>query len=1225
MLNLGEDKQKKDYSIGFLLDLSGSMQGEPLEQVKIAINNLLKPMVAENGGIGADQVSIVTFHTHVQRVCPWVEKDDFDFFREFLFGIPSMTDAITSGSGLTALFDGMAEILNSCYEGAKTENERIILIFSDGCEYGSEKFTETNIKQLVLKHQHGFILKNDANPIISAYPESDLNIIMHEVPGEEYYLFDEEVSNEIINERIREPENRQLLINALHSTKRPVRICSLYYKDSAASSEGRKILQELANLTNGIVFDAPDKESIPGVMQELFHKLEYEEKSGIRAGLIDRLSKSDFDGNTDWFRIFSVNSKGINSKKPDIENPDRHIIFNLDPGQCDSRERMLDAFKNKFDNRIRPLLIDNFRNQNRGFNDLVQTDPLIYIAFRGNDLAGTSLPRYLYDLLHTIRNDPNDLLGTVHTPYHVFLLILLDQLENYTDEEKKNLEVFLNEVSSFDPDFNKIHGIFLIGERNDHLSANPMGYKTLSKTNFEQSVIENLFSLNVYQDLPTKAYLMAFRAREENPGVYNRFLSLGNVSLFADREEFTKKISQKLCQDLLLNLYDEEFKTDSEAVRNEVELFMSDLKFKSLIHQILHNDDGPDLLSTIDCPSVFNGDFIRSWKEFRLKYTDQVHPGSPYLERIITNRIFLEYIQYLYFDVRNYVESCHAPGTINNIITLRINDLLKSKLDQLRSTTDRLLYSIDERLSSPRQAELWIDAIFKELNTYITTNLLIEVPGEQTQGKKIFDDNPETPLELLRKKLENYPLPVSTRLKFYSLSALIASGIITFFAAGAIPFFALGFLTVPVITTLWAEYRIRQNKRQLNELIKWYGAAHRQRSRALVYSFLSDQIGKMLNNLKNKIRKNEGDRTLDHIYTDDLTEQDYLDLFRNAMTSSFPKYFKAESSSFRKSSPFHIDLTKGFYNKNNHYVDITDPGTIERISGIDTISWNEFYANLIARTGQITRNKFPSVRITFIPPYFEEQLRTVSEKPGINLVMKLKLTDIIPGKQYYLTLLDNLNSQEILELKNFYGNKVWHHHIDILVDLYNSTSTINNINFFSLWREVSFYQAWLNEIARTITKDTDDASGSNMYGIFHLWKRMYSARKDFLEKLTDNAKAILKFKVDDNFNLWNIIIQSHNKSLIVDHIKAWNFSSIHLTNIYNTYSDHAGLNYFSTEEYLSSNLNIWFRQDLQSLLNDQRLWEELSTGRADNLLFNHIVVIPCQDNSLLRSMNDIGL
>jgi hypothetical protein len=196
--------------------------------------------------------------------------------------------------------------------------------------------------------------------------------------------------------------------------------------------------------------------------------------------------------------------------------------------------------------------------------------------------------------------------------------------------------------------------------------------------------------------------------------------------------------------------------------------------------------------------------------------------------------------------------------------------------------------------------------------------------------------------------------------------------------------------------------------------------------------------------------------------------------------------------------------------------------------------------------------------------------------------MKLKLTDIIPGKQYYLTLLDNLNSQEILELKNFYGNKVWHHHIDILVDLYNSTSTINNINFFSLWREVSFYQAWLNEIARTITKDTDDASGSNMYGIFHLWKRMYSARKDFLEKLTDNAKAILKFKVDDNFNLWNIIIQSHNKSLIVDHIKAWNFSSIHLTNIYNTYSDHAGLNYFSTEEYLSSNLNIWFRQHLQS-------------------------------------------
>ena len=58
MLNLGEDKQKKDYSIGFLLDLSGSMQGEPLEQVKMAINNLLKPMVAENGGIGLSLIHI---------------------------------------------------------------------------------------------------------------------------------------------------------------------------------------------------------------------------------------------------------------------------------------------------------------------------------------------------------------------------------------------------------------------------------------------------------------------------------------------------------------------------------------------------------------------------------------------------------------------------------------------------------------------------------------------------------------------------------------------------------------------------------------------------------------------------------------------------------------------------------------------------------------------------------------------------------------------------------------------------------------------------------------------------------------------------------------------------------------------------------------------------------------------------------------------------------------
>ena len=159
-------------------------------------------------------------------------------------------------------------------------------------------------------------------------------------------------------------------------------------------------------------------------------------------------------------------------------------------------------------------------------------------------------------------------------------------------------------------------------------------------------------------------------------------------------------------------------------------------------------------------------------------------------------------------------------------------------------------------------------------------------------------------------------------------------------------------------------------------------------------------------------------------------------MFKNALTSSFTRYFEIESSSTRGSSPFHIDLTKGFY-VNNQHVEITDNETIEKISGIDKIAWNEFFANLIARTGQITKQNFPTIKINFIPPGFIEQLESVSEKPGINLIMKLELNEVIPEKLYYLTLLDVLNSQEITELKNIYGNKIWHHHIDILVNLYN--------------------------------------------------------------------------------------------------------------------------------------------------------------------------------------------
>lgn len=1230
LINLGEDVKYQKYSVGFLLDLSGSMQGPPMEQAKIAINNLMKPFGAGDNILSlADQVSIVTFHTTVQKVCPWVNETDFDFFREFLFGIPDMADVILRESGATALFDGMAEILTSCYNEARDENERIILIFSDGCNWGDERFTKQDVKALVEKQNNGFIINTVAVEIESKNSMA-LYQIVDKVPDKDYCLFKPGITEAAICNLIAEPEHQQTLIKALRASQKQARICSLYYREGNASPHGKEILQEFADLTDGVVFDAPTPEAIPRVMQELFHVLEYGEKPSIRTGLINRLKETRDIGNDEWFRVFSINSCLSENKKNWVENPTGHAIFNTLQENCKTRNEALISFRKTYTDPatdLRQLLITNLHNQGLTFGTDIQTNPFVNLVFRGNDILGTSLFQTLYDTLDSIRNDPNDILGTPVTDYHFFMVVLIDNLVHYTPDQKKMLAALFNELNSSDSGFDKVHGIFLLSERNDHFKSNPDGFKNLSRVEFEQSVIENLYNLNVNQSLAINAYLETHSARNADSSTYDRFLSTGSVSVYADRQQFSNKVAYRLCHDLLLNLYDENFKTDGDAIDREVDNFVADLGFTSMKNQVLQGDGGLNLLSRFDCPSALEDDFTTNWKELKLRYVDQSNPGLVYITRTLLNNSFIAYIKHLYFDVRNYVESCDASGTFNTLVQDRIAGLLKLKIEQLQANTDRLLHN--GYLSSPKQAELWIEKLNERLTAYIENNYLHDVNNDpnyreysnftyRTLGLNITDDNPSTPLDLLRKKLENFPLPIATRFKYYSLAGLFTAGSLTFFFAGVLPFAGLLSLLVPLLTIVWGEYRINQNMKQLRKLINWYGMAHRHRSRRQALDFVVTQVNQMLEELKSKIKRADESVSLDKIITENLTEQDHLDLFRKALTESFPSYFNFESKSSQGLSNFHIDVTKGFYDDKDQQTDVLDEQSIEKIAGLDTISWNGFYDNLIKTRDTIERNSFPTIRLSFIPPDFNGLLSLASSKPGINLLMKLQYKEVIKDRLYYLTLLDALNDQEITELKGFLNHKTWHQSIDILINRFNDVQQIRDLNFLSLWREVGLYQVWLNEVARIIKNDKSGSEIIKSENIFKLWKKMYHSRKEFREKLLENSKNVLAFNVNDALHLWSIIQQSSNKEKLTRHIKCWSFSPLYLSNAHNSYTSYSKWNYLAEQKYLSGNLKTSLQQDFPSLLEEIK-WNEYLSSTNDCLFFNHFVAIPVEDQSLLKS------
>ena len=103
LVNLGDAEPARDCSVCFVVDLSGSMVGEPLSEVKPALARAVATL-ADLGRDRANEATLITFDSDIREICPWVGPAEFDFFTDCIAAVP---DVVLAGGGKTRFYDAV--------------------------------------------------------------------------------------------------------------------------------------------------------------------------------------------------------------------------------------------------------------------------------------------------------------------------------------------------------------------------------------------------------------------------------------------------------------------------------------------------------------------------------------------------------------------------------------------------------------------------------------------------------------------------------------------------------------------------------------------------------------------------------------------------------------------------------------------------------------------------------------------------------------------------------------------------------------------------------------------------------------------------------------------------------------------------------------------------------------------------------------------------------------
>lgn len=1119
LVNLGDYREPRDVSLGVLVDLSGSMLGEPLAGVKVALARTMLLLAARNGGRARDEAMLMTFDSDIRQVCPWIQREEFDFFTDCLAAVP---DACLPGGGTTRFYDAVWEALESTRTVARGETDHLLAIFSDGGEYGSTEHTRSDVLQKIRHCLHGGmpVSARQKEPIASL-PAKDLEAIFEEsqdgwlVFRKEFFEAQSSARTGLAADVVAWLDEQARL------SRRPVRIFALHY-----GGGNQAATRELSEATSGQFLVAADPEAIPGVFADVVRAIRGTEDANLRSRLLGRLAGSQPE-NADWFKVVSVNDSASGWTAPSDPSADHpnYLLEYTGGGAGGSRRESRQAFLAGPGESLSADLARSLTAQQQSShfaNAGIEANPIVVVAFRGRDPLGTAVAGELVDRLL----EANTAASLFQQVSNLFFVVLVDDWSALDVEARRRLYAALLELSNR-PGALRPSGILMLTPQSD--STPGQGYSALPGDQYLNLATEVLVSLNADQALASNVPIEL-----ASSGSGTRFGAVGAAAAFLDAELVAQSGAGREIRRLLGGLFTAPADEDVEREALPVASFAAGLRASPLLDRLIESRRLGNLITGLDCPDIHRLAWYEPRKPVRFVSHD---PGAgAFREVVFTYRDHLDYLCKVFLDIEEYVSVGHSLEFFKAELERNAERLVAALEQQLREQTEMQLWGHPVRASGWHAREFlartleWLtryrEAGFESDLEARRREILGEKMTLALGGKLEVDFSPERCQEYrdrLLHLIRNAPLPAALMAKYGSLTGLMLVGVGAS-ALASLPAAVMGgALVLAVGTPLAGFLKLRRVRKSIADHLALYHAAHRARARAEALALVAEKLRLVYDHLQRRIGADDEaplPGAVSPYAPEDHSERSLLAMLERHVAVHLPRLVPEEPPGQDEGNWFRLDVGRDV---------VALPG--QQVEGplVRRRPQPEPLSQVLRRYLGLARPcslwDFPSLIVRFVPDLTGVAPETMA---------KLRIEELVRETRYRVTLLAPLDVAERQRLKDALGSAEWHSVIDRLSAFVGQKKPSQAVPLFSLWREVVRYELWLSRLARLV--ETQDPQDKN-FRLFDLWRRVYQARREFREGLVDEALRNARARVGRTHVLFDVLEQGYAGGQVLhDHL-----------------------------------------------------------------------------------------